>query len=117
MFFKESKQLLGLGKSQSNDFDAQIAGITINLIQYIFLAVRNRFDKYESMGKLFKNTKAEVIELKLHERLIALLFAVIKTIVKLFEQLDEEEIIEKLINDQEAFNTLRTILDGQKLLT
>jgi hypothetical protein len=32
VFFKESKQLLGFGKCQSNDFDAQIADSTINAV-------------------------------------------------------------------------------------
>ena len=31
-FFKEAKQLLGLGKCQSNDFDAQIADATITSV-------------------------------------------------------------------------------------
>jgi len=37
VFFKESKQLLGLGKCQSNDFDGQIADTTTTFIQYILL--------------------------------------------------------------------------------
>jgi len=55
VFFKESKQLLGLGKTQSNDFDAQIASITIASIQYILLMIRLRFEEYESMGQIFRN--------------------------------------------------------------
>ncbi len=46
VFFKESKQIPGLGKSRSNDFDIQIADITIVMVQYVFLALRNRIDKY-----------------------------------------------------------------------
>ena len=37
VFFKEMKQHLGLGKSQSQDFDAQIADATISIIRYIML--------------------------------------------------------------------------------
>ena len=66
VFFKECKQSLQLGKCQSKNFDAQIADTTITFIQYQFLAVRNQIDKYESMGELIKNTKAEKLELKLH---------------------------------------------------
>ncbi len=36
-YFKESKKLLGLGKNQSQDFDAQIASSTISFIQYMSL--------------------------------------------------------------------------------
>ena len=99
VFFKESKQMLRLGKSQSNDFDAQIADTTITMIQYIFLALRNRIDKYESLGKLFENTKEDVIELRLQERLIALLIAIIDIIATLFEQVDEQDLLKKIIND------------------
>ena len=111
VFFKESKQMLGLGKSQSNDFDAQIADTTICMVQYIFLALRNRIDKYESLGKLFENTKADVIELRLQERLIALLIAILEVIVTLFEQLDEQDVIKKIINDEQAFEKIRLLIN------
>lgn len=111
VFFKESKQMLGLGKSQSNDFDAQIADITISLVQYIFLALRNRIDKYESLGKLFENTKADVVELRLQERLIALLIAILDVIATLFEQLDEQDVIKKIINDEQAFEKIRLLIN------
>ncbi len=111
VFFKESKQMLGLGKSQSNDFDAQIADITISMVQYIFLALRNRIDKYESLGKLFENTKADVVELRLQERLIALLIAILDVIATLFEQLDEQDVLKKIINDEQAFEKIRLLIN------
>lgn len=115
VFFKESKQLLGLGKSQSNDFDAQIADTTINLIQYTFLAVQNSIEKYESLGKLFKNTKEDIIEARLQDRLIALLIAVIEIISTLFEQLDEDDIFEKMINDKYAFEKMRLLINQPEI--
>ena len=51
--FKEAKQLLGLGRCQSNDFDAQIADTTITMIQYILLTLNFRFEHYETKGALF----------------------------------------------------------------
>ena len=50
--FKETKQLLGLGKYQSNDFDAQIADTTITMIQHILLTLKYRFEHYESKKML-----------------------------------------------------------------
>jgi hypothetical protein len=114
VFFKECKQLLGLGKSQSNDFDAQIADTTITVLQYLFLAIQNKTDKYESIGALFKDTKAEKLELKLHERLIGLLVAVLEIIGEIFEQADSEEVISKIINDEKAFERIIKILGTQK---
>lgn len=114
VFFKESKQMLGLERSQGNDFDTQIADTTITMVQYIFLALRNRIDKYESLGKLFENTKEDIIEMKLHERLIALLIAILDVIATLFEQLDEQEVFEKIINDEQAFEKIRLLINQPK---
>ena len=72
VFFKESKQLLGLGKCQANDFDSQIADTTITMIQYILLTLRYRFDHYESKGALFKGIEEDIIQYRLSERLWAL---------------------------------------------
>jgi hypothetical protein len=46
VFFKESKQLLGLGSFQSNDFDAQIANATITMVQHILLTMKFRIEKH-----------------------------------------------------------------------
>lgn len=111
VFFKESKQMLGLGKSQSEDFDAQVADTTITMIQYIFLALGNRIEKYESLGKLFENTKEAIVELKLHDRLIALLIAIIDIIGFLFKDADSEELFTTIINDDKAFEKIRLLIN------
>lgn len=110
VFFKEAKQLLNLGKSESQDFDAQIADATITMIQYIFLAIKNRIEKYESIGKLYENTKADMLELRLHERLILLLIAIIEIIEELFEQFDIEKLFSKIINNEAAFERIMLLL-------
>ncbi len=114
VFFKECKQNLGLGKSQSNDFDAQIADTTITIVQYLFLALQNSIEKYETIGQLFKGTKENVIELRLHERIVALLIAVVEIIMSLFdENSDEEVIILKAINNEETLARLLRLVDIQ----
>jgi len=57
-----------LGKNQSQDFDAQVASTTLTMIQYNLLALAKRFAGYESLGELFRNTKAETIELTVAEK-------------------------------------------------
>ncbi len=106
VFFKESKQLLKLGNCQSNDFDAQIADTTITMIQYLFLALQNRIERYQSIGQLFRATKNDIIDLRLHERLVQLLIAIIKLVGTLFEQLDNEDLMTTMINDEEAMNKI-----------
>lgn len=102
VLFKEAKQLLGLGKCQSNDFDAQIAETTITLIQHLLLSLKYRYEKYESKGKLFDQIGDQAVEYRLNERLWGLFVQLIKVIGQLFEGVDEEEIINKLINDEKA---------------
>jgi len=112
VFFKESKQSLGLGKSQSNDFDAQIADTTITMVQYLFLALQNRIDNYETIGQLFNGTKENLVELRLHERLINLLILIIDIIISLFdENSDEETIMLKAIKNDEALTKLLKLID------
>ena len=115
VFFKESKQMLDLGKSQSEDFDAQIADTTITMIQYVFLALGNRIEKYESLGKLYENTKEAVVELKLHDRLIALLTAIIDIIGSLFKNADSEDLFTTIINDDTAFDKIRLLINPPEI--
>ena len=68
VFFKEPKQLLGLGKSQSTNFDVQVAQTT--MIQYLLVSLKYRMEPYETIGGLFKDIKQDYIEHKLNERLL-----------------------------------------------
>lgn len=115
VFFKESKQYLGLGKSQSTDFDVQIAETTIAMMQYLFLSTKNRIEKYETLGKLFENTKAECLEVKLHQRLLALLIAIAEVIDNIFTEVDNEQLISKMINNPEVFEKLKSLLSPPKI--
>ncbi len=110
VFFKEAKQLLDLGKSESQDFDAQVADATITMTQYIFLSIRNRIEKYESIGKIYKNTKAETLEMQLHERLILLLIAILEIIEELFENADVDKLFVRMINDETVFDRIKLLL-------
>jgi hypothetical protein len=105
VFFKESKQYLGLGKNQSQDFDAQIASITLSNIQYNLLALAKRFDGYESLGALFRNTNAETIELTVAEKIWNLIIDILTEIAQLFE-IDTEFLMQKLMTDNKQFMKL-----------
>ncbi len=71
VFFKEAKQLLGLGNCQSTDFDAQIAAATICMMQYTALAHLKRVGRYKTLGGLFKDCKQQAAEALLSERILA----------------------------------------------
>ncbi len=110
VFFKETKQLLGLGKCQSKDFDAQISSITITMIQYLLLSLRFRFDNYETKGILFAQIKEELIEYRLNERLWGLFLELVKIIETIFDGIDCDDIIAKLLNNPDAAKIINRIL-------
>jgi len=113
VFFKEAKQLLGLGKCQSNDFDAQVADTTITMIQHMMLTLRYRFEHYESKGVLFSQVKENVIQSRLNERLWGLFIELINVIEILFEEIDEMEILEKILHNERAYELIRRLLPDE----
>ncbi len=102
VFFKEGKQLFGLGKEQANDFDAQIAAVTLVMMQHILISIKYRFGNYESKGEVFKQAKVEVFKYRLSDRLWGLLLAILAIIAELFEGCDEDELIEKMFYNEKA---------------
>ena len=114
VFFKETKQMLDLGKSESQDFDAQIADTTITMIQYIFLAIRSRTERYESIGKLYENSKSETLDFKLHDRLILLLIAIIDVLEEIFGQIEIDELFIKIIHNETVFERIKLLLISPK---
>jgi len=52
--FKECKQQLGLGKDQSNDFNAQVFATTVSFLRYNLLNYLNKIENYGTLGELFE---------------------------------------------------------------
>ncbi len=109
VFFKETKQYLQLGKSQSNDFDAQIADITITMIQYIMLACHKRFAAYETIGELFRQSRDKLLELSVANRLWLLFLRLQKEILEILD-IDINEAIKKLLNQADYESILLKFL-------
>jgi predicted nucleic acid-binding Zn finger protein len=112
VFFKEAKQLLGLGKCQSNDFDAQIADTTITMIQHILLTLQYRMEHYESKGALFEDLREGIIQSRLNERLWGLFVELLRLIEVLFDGVDEMEILEKILSNDEAYEKINRLLQN-----
>lgn len=110
VFFKEAKQLLGLGRCQSNDFDAQIADTTITMIQYILLTLKFRFEHYETKGALFSHIRDGIIETRLNERLWGLFVELISVIVVLFDDMDEMDLLKRILEDERAYEMISRLL-------
>ncbi len=105
VFFKESKQHLGLGKCQSQNFDAQIGAITLSMLQYNMLSVAKRFSDYETLGELFRSANAEIIELTIAERIWLIIIEIIAQLADLLD-IDTEVLMEKIITDNQKFEKL-----------
>ena len=102
--------MLNLGRCQSNNFDAHIADITMTMIQYILLTMRYRFDTYETKWGVFKHISEQTIQYHLSERLWGLFVELLTVIEKLFDGIDEMELLEKIMSDDEAFEIICRIL-------
>lgn len=114
VYFKESKQSLGISQCQSTDFDAQIAHITIINIAYITLALKKRFTDYETMGQLFRDLKAELLEYTLVEKIWNLLVEIYLEIFADFG-IDVDTFMENIITNQEnLIEKIKTMLQFLK---
>lgn len=102
VFFKEGKGLLGLGKSQSRDFAAQIASISVTVLQYNILSTVKRFAAYQTIGGLFSEATDGVIQLSVTERIWGVLQELVRIIAETFET-DDERVLDALINRSETF--------------
>jgi len=111
VLFKECKQYLRLGCSQNTDFDGQVANATLTLVIHTVLALQKRFGSYETMGELFRETQQHLLELTLWERLINVFIKLVLQLIDLL-RIDVEELMEKLMQDNDASLKLRTILSA-----
>jgi len=103
--FKEAKNYLKLGKSQSLDFDAQIADTTISMLQYNILSLAKRFLDYESMGEMFRQAGKETLELTIIEKIWGYLIELLSIITELFD-INMEELLDKIASDNHAITKI-----------
>jgi hypothetical protein len=83
VLFKECKQYLRLGKSQNTDFCGQIADATLTMITYTILTLYKRFESYETLGALFRETQKEMIEKTLCERIEIVILKILRDLLEI----------------------------------
>jgi hypothetical protein len=115
VFFKEAKKYFGLGKSQSRDFNAQIADISISMIQYNIFSVAKRFTSYETLGALFNETKDTVMELTICKRLWGFILELLAMLADIFD-VDLEEVMSRMIELPEQENRFLKIMQKSALV-
>jgi len=104
---------LGVGRCQSNSFDAQIADTTITMIQHILLTTRYRVEHYESMVGLFSNVKEAAVKQRLDQRLWGLFIELMQIVVVLFEDIDEQELLEKIFQNEKVNQMVNHMLGSK----
>jgi hypothetical protein len=97
--FKECKQIFGLGKDQSNDFNAQVFSTTASFLRYNLLNFLNEKENCNTMGDLFQSLVDESATITYAQRLwnyFRGLFSV--AISKIFDLFEIEEQCSSYIN-------------------
>ena len=97
VFCKETKGLLGMGKCQSQNFAAQVAGAAITALQYNLLSLAKRFTSYETIDGIFRDVQRFNTELSVTERIWGIALEMVKIIAEIFS-IEEQEIFEAIIN-------------------
>jgi len=99
VWFKECKQLLGLGKDQSNDFNAQVFFTTMSFLRYNLLNFLNERENYTTMGDLFQDLADESATITYSQRLWDFLRGLFQvSISKIFDLFEIEEDCSSYIN-------------------
>ncbi len=109
VFFKESKNYFGLGKSQSRDFDAQIADISIAMIEYNVFSLAKRFEAYETIGALFEHASDQAMELTISLRIWGFILELLQIIADLIDSNFNELIVNVMKNKPEENKIFRLI--------
>lgn len=109
VFFKESKQYLNLGKSNSSDFDGQIADATISMIQHIMLTFFKRMNYQQSFGELFKEISKEIVESTLAEKLWDIFLQVLNEIGEILK-IDVMEMHEEIMRNEKAMLFMKHLI-------
>lgn len=99
VFFKESKNYFAMGKSQSQDFDGQIADISIAMILYNLFSVLKKFNFYQTLGGIFLAAKQEITELTIWQKIWDLLLDFLKTFVSIVDGNFNEMVYKVLKSD------------------
>jgi hypothetical protein len=90
--FKESKQMLGLGKDQSNSFHAQVMSTTLSFLRYNLLNVLNEKENFTTLGELFQDITDETATITYAQRLWDFFRGLFRvTISKIFALFEIEE--------------------------
>nr|WP_298673587.1 hypothetical protein [uncultured Prevotella sp.] len=99
------KTWLSFGKCQSVHFSAQIAGITLTMMQYNILCTVKRFESYETIGGLFREVSADALELSVTDRIWELICQVVLEIAEMVSA-DASELLAALVDPPKFYKIM-----------
>lgn len=79
--------------------------------------MRYRVEHYESMAGLFLNVKEATVRQRLDQRLWGLFVELMQIITVLFEDIDEQELLEKIFQNEKVSQMISHILGGESSQT
>ena len=103
--YHDCKQLLDFGRCQSVHFSAQIASFTLTMMQYNILCTVKRFEAYETIGALFRETTTDTLELSASDRIWELILDTILEIAEMISA-DASELLSAVIDANPKFHKL-----------
>lgn len=103
--YHDCKQLLDFGRCQSVHFSAQIASFTLTMMQYNILCTVKRFEAYETIGALFRETTTDTLELSASDRIWELILDTILEIAEMISA-DDSELLSAVIDANPKFHKL-----------
>lgn len=90
--FKECKQLLDLGKDQSNDFNSQVFATTMSMLRYNILSYLNQSQNCSSLGELFEHLADESAVISYAHRMWEFFYGLFQiSFSKIFELFEIED--------------------------
>jgi len=106
--FKELKQLLKYGKTQSQDFDAHISDATHTLIAFNYLSTVKAVNSHQTIGELFRDVSAKWVKPNMMKKFWNSFFQAIKEIsVFLTQSIDE--LIELVTKNNNFLSSLKNL--------
>ena len=96
---------VGLRQVPSVHFSAQIASFTLTMMQYNILCTVKRFEAYETIGALFRETTGNTLELSAADRIWELILDTILEIAE-FISADASELLSAVIDGNPKFHKL-----------
>jgi hypothetical protein len=111
VLFKECKQYVRLGKSQNTDFCGQITDAALTMITYTILTLNKRFQAYETLGALFRDTQIEMLEKTLCQRIEMVILKILRDLLEIFS-IDVEQTLYRLTSSEKIDKKIIILLNA-----